>query len=232
MAWLLSCLTLAAPWTIACWAPLSWEFSRQEYWSRLPFTSPVVSRVWVQVWNPFSNSHDRQWGTWFCEVHLPHRVKKLGSVCDNKATKFSGYKGGERKSGEGTEKTVEVLLSHVRLFATPWTVACQAPQSMGFSRKEYWSGLPFPSPGDLANPGIKSRSPALQAASLPCETPYTSTKCCREESKSKWKSTRRYFKYRGAEQGGWERRGWNKSMWRPCKRQKTHRKMLLSTFVY
>ena len=54
-------------------------------------------------------------------------------------------------------------LSRVRLFATPWTVACQAPLSMGFSRQEYWSGLPFPSPGDLPNPGIEPGSPALQA---------------------------------------------------------------------
>ena len=52
-------------------------------------------------------------------------------------------------------------LSHVRLFATPWTVAYQAPQSMRFSRQEYWSGLPFPSPGDLPNPGIKPVSPTL-----------------------------------------------------------------------
>ena len=50
-------------------------------------------------------------------------------------------------------------------FATPWTVAYQAPLSMGFPRQEYWSGLPFPSPGDLSNPGIKPRSPALQADS-------------------------------------------------------------------
>ena len=50
-------------------------------------------------------------------------------------------------------------LSCVQLFATPWTVAYQAPQSMGFSRQEYWSGLPFPSPGDLPDPGIKPRSP-------------------------------------------------------------------------
>ena len=49
---------------------------------------------------------------------------------------------------------------------TPWAVACQAPLSMGFSRQEYWSGLPCPSPGDLPNPGIKLRSPALQADSL------------------------------------------------------------------
>ena len=60
-------------------------------------------------------------------------------------------------------------LSCVQLFATPWTVALQAPLSMEFSRQEYWSGLPFPSPGDLPNPGLKPRSPALQADSLPSE---------------------------------------------------------------
>ena len=58
-------------------------------------------------------------------------------------------------------------LSHVRPFATPWTAAYQAPPSMGFSRQEYWSGMPFPSPGDLPNPGIEPGSPALQGASLP-----------------------------------------------------------------
>ena len=62
-------------------------------------------------------------------------------------------------------------LSRVRLFATPWTVACQAPLSMGFSRQEYWNGLPFPSPGDFLDPGIESGSPALQADSLPSEPP-------------------------------------------------------------
>ena len=52
---------------------------------------------------------------------------------------------------------------------TPWTVACQTPLSIGFSRQEYYSGLPFPSPGDLSDPGIEPRSPALQADSLPTE---------------------------------------------------------------
>ena len=56
--------------------------------------------------------------------------------------------------------------SCVQLFATPWTVAHQAPLSMEFSRQEYWSRLPFPSPGDLPNPGIEPRSPALQADHL------------------------------------------------------------------
>ena len=54
-------------------------------------------------------------------------------------------------------------LSRVQLFATPWTVAYEALPSMGFSRQEYWSGLPSPSPGDLPNPGTEPRSPALQA---------------------------------------------------------------------
>ena len=53
--------------------------------------------------------------------------------------------------------------------ATPWTVACKAPLSMGFSRQEYWSGLPFPLPGHLPDSGIEPRSPALQADSLPTE---------------------------------------------------------------
>ena len=63
------------------------------------------------------------------------------------------------------------LLSRVSLFATPWTVAYQAPPSMGFTRQECWSGLPFPSPGDLTDPGIKPGSPALQADTLPTEPP-------------------------------------------------------------
>jgi len=60
-------------------------------------------------------------------------------------------------------------ITRVWLFATPWTVAYQAPPSMGFSRQEYWSGLPFPSPGYLPHPGIKPGSPALQADALTSE---------------------------------------------------------------
>ena len=60
------------------------------------------------------------------------------------------------------DSTSEVKVSHVQLFAIPWTI-----QSMEFSRPEYWSGQPIPSPGDLPNPGIKPGSPALQADSLP-----------------------------------------------------------------
>ena len=70
------------------------------------------------------------------------------------------------------DKAIKVKsLSCVRLFTTLWTVAHQAPQSMEFSRQEYWSGLPFPSPGDLPNPGIEPGSPTLQADALPSEPP-------------------------------------------------------------
>ena len=62
-------------------------------------------------------------------------------------------------------------LSRVQLFATPQTVAYQVPPSMGFSRQEYWGGLPFPSPGDFPYPGIEPGSPALQADTLPSEPP-------------------------------------------------------------
>ena len=62
-------------------------------------------------------------------------------------------------------------LSRVRLFATPWTVAYQAPLSMGFSNQEYWSGLSFPSPGDLPDPGIEPGSPTFQADVLTSEPP-------------------------------------------------------------
>ena len=69
------------------------------------------------------------------------------------------------------------LLSRVRLFATPWTVAHEASPSMGFSRQEYWSGLSFPSPGDLPNPGTEPRSPVLQADALTSEPPGKPLKC-------------------------------------------------------
>ena len=82
----------------------------------------------------------------------------------------------EFKNTEINKYIVKVnSLSHVRLFATPWTVTYQAHLSMEFSRQEYWSGLPFPSPGDLPDPGIEPRSPALQADPLTSEPVYRGT---------------------------------------------------------
>ena len=74
--------------------------------------------------------------------------------------------------------TFDTSCSRVQLFATPWTAANQAPPSMGFSRQECWSGLPFPSPGDLSNPGIEPGSPTLQADTLPSEPPGRSRYFC------------------------------------------------------
>ena len=72
-------------------------------------------------------------------------------------------------------------LSHVQLFVTSWAVAHQAPLPMDFSRQEYWSGLPFPSPVDLPDPGKERRSPTSQADSLQFEPPGNQdlkTDCC------------------------------------------------------
>ena len=67
----------------------------------------------------------------------------------------------------GLSKSIEPTVDWP--FVTPWTVAYQAPPSVGFSRQEYWSGVPFPSPGDLPDPGIEPKSPGLQADALPSE---------------------------------------------------------------
>ena len=75
----------------------------------------------------------------------------------------------EPSYGKSQMNFLVVFAKSCLTLAPPWTVACQAPLSMGFSRQEYWSELPFPSPGDLPNPGIEPGSPALQADSLPTE---------------------------------------------------------------
>ena len=79
--------------------------------------------------------------------------------------------GGVFTTSSTRERKKVKLLSRVQLFATPWTVAYQAPLSMGFSRQKYWSGLPFPSPGDLPDPGFEPMSAALQADVLLTESP-------------------------------------------------------------
>ena len=72
-------------------------------------------------------------------------------------------------------------LSGVQLFVTPWTIAHQAPPSMGFSRQEYWSGLTFPSPGHLPDPGTELGSPVLQADTLTSELPGKPCKTLRKQ---------------------------------------------------
>ena len=102
---------------------------------------------------------------WKWCTQYPSKFWKLSSVHRTGKGQFSFQS--QRKERKKKVKS----LSHVQLLATPWTVAHQAPPSIGFSRQEYWSGLPFPSPGDLPNPGIETSSPTLQADTLPSEPP-------------------------------------------------------------
>ena len=90
-----------------------------------------------------------------------------------------------------------LLFSHVQLFSSPWTVAHQAPLSIGLSWQEYWSGLPFPPPGDLLDPGIKPMSPlapALAGSSLPLAPPGKPTYANRASIKTPndeiWRASR------------------------------------------
>ena len=87
-------------------------------------------------------------------------------------------------------------LSCARLFATPWTIAHQAPLPMEFSRQEYWSGLPFPSPGELPDAGIKPRSPALQVDALTSEPPG------KTQPRQHIKKQRHYFANKGLSSQG------------------------------
>ena len=123
------------PWPVACQALLSMGFSRQEYWSELPFPSPGdLLEPGIETLSPalqvdsllLSRNSYTKWKV---------KVKSCPTLCD------------------------------------PWTVAHQAPQSMGFSRQEYWSRLLFLSPGNLPDPGIELRSPAFQADALTSEPP-------------------------------------------------------------
>ena len=88
---------------------------------------------------------------------------KMGTIKDRNGMK-------QKQNMLRSESESEVAQSCPTL-CDPWTVAHQAPLSVGLSRQEYWSGLPFPSPGDLPNPGIEPRSPTLQADALTSATP-------------------------------------------------------------
>ena len=112
-----------------------WGFSRQEYWSGLPYPPPG---------------------------NLPNPGIKLGSPALPADFYQLSYQGSLKILHGGGGLFAQSCLT----LATPWSVACQAPLSMGFSRQEYWSGLLFPSAGDLPHPGIEPGSPALQADSL------------------------------------------------------------------
>ena len=117
----------ATPQTAAHQAPPSLGFSRQEHWSGLPFPSPMhESEKWK--WS----------GLVMSDSSRPHGLQPTRLL---RPWDFPG-----KSTGVGKWKLKVKWLSHVRLFTTPWTAAYQAPSSMGFSRQEYWSGFPLPSP--------------------------------------------------------------------------------------
>ena len=141
----------ATPWIVACQALLSIEFSRQEYWSVLPFK--VRQCLFKNLGQNIPSRSCYKWKYFEAGNCLPFlRNRKKAEVA-------------------GVEYAVVYLLSHVQLVGVPWTVAHQALLSVEFSRQEYWSVLPFPSPGELPSPGIEPGSPALQANSLPSKPP-------------------------------------------------------------
>ena len=101
------------------------------------------------------------------QKRLFENVKRVEKM--NKMTRLLKTRGGKTQV---TNIRNKVFVTQLCLtLCNPWTVACQAPLSMGFSRQQYWSGWPFPSPGGLPDSGIKPRSPAPQADSLLSESP-------------------------------------------------------------
>ena len=128
-------------------------FSRQEYWSGVPLPSPIRSSKEDKIFK--CNNDDEDDGS--KQVYSTYHASTVLIILHTTQHPFAkgyGYYNSHLK--------VKVKsLSRVRLFATPQTVAYQAPPSMGFSRQEYWSGLPFPSPGDLPHPGIETGFPSL-----------------------------------------------------------------------
>ena len=148
--------SFATPWTVAHQASLFRGFPRQEDWSRLPFSLPgdlPGDRTPISCISCIAGG--------FFTTESPGKSLILNLYPDVSPSLSWKY----------------AVLSHfsrVRLFAGPWAAhepACQAPRSMEFSRQEYWSGLPFPSPGDLPNPGTEQVSPALSGEFSTTESP-------------------------------------------------------------
>ena len=178
-------------------APPSLGFSRQEHW--ITTNCGEFFKRWE-----YQTSWPASW-----EIYM--QVKKQVRTGNGTKDRFQIRKGVHQGCilspclfnlyAEWVSEWVKSL-SRVWLFATPWTVAHQALPSMGFSKQEYWSGLPFPSPGDLPDPEIKLVSPAFQADALTSEPPGKLVKVCRL----------RHVKCRA----GWST-SWNQDYWEKYK---------------
>ena len=153
----------ATPWTVACHAPPSMGFSRQEYWSGLPYSIPGIFLTQgsdlcrqLPVCHLGNTKRIASQGIWTFGVYAAYCQGFLSVV-----TKTVWLCSFTHELMHRKKKVKVKLLSRVRLFVTPWTVAYQAPPSMGFSRQESWSGVSFPSPEDLPDSGMEPGSPAL-----------------------------------------------------------------------
>ena len=135
-------------WTVARRLLCPQGFSRQEYWRGLPY--PPAEDLPSPGTEPRSPA-----------------LQAVSLLSEPQGSPQRNYKGLKITTCLCFPHLLVQSLSRVRLFVTPWTVARQAPLSMGFPRQECWSGLSFPSPWDLLNPGIKLAPPALQVNSLP-----------------------------------------------------------------
>ena len=144
-----------------------------------------ISKTWILVYQKEYLQCSPSWSLVTQVFNSSVARGKAGKIKVLPEEELGGWDGGGRLPGFGQHLSTNLpgsilyfnniyicvcVLSHfscARLFATLWTLAFQAPLSMGFSRQEYWSGLPRPPPGDLPNPGIELTSPALQADSWP-----------------------------------------------------------------
>ena len=152
--------------------------------------TPLLRSLDADGWGPRSRRNGRslvQWTGTHCLRALRRRapLPMRGQVCSaHTPTSRRGPRASRCRQVKSIQEQIHPTeitklfisceiksFSRVRLFVTPWTVAYQAPPYMEFSRQEYWSGLPFPSPRELPNPGIEPRSPALHADALPSEPP-------------------------------------------------------------
>ena len=142
-----SCPTLCNPWTVACQAPPSIGFSRQEYWSGLPCPPPWdLPEPGIK---PMFLMSPALAGGFFTSTTARFQLKSIVNVLAQSALTKIKWKIQAKTCQLFNKTNLLLLLSHfsrVRLCTTPQTAAHQAPPSLGFSRQEHWSGLPFPSP--------------------------------------------------------------------------------------
>ena len=150
-----------------------------EYLHVLGFSREITNRIYKER-NAFIMSN---WLTWLWRLSCP-KIYRVSEQAENPRElmvlfqlKANRLKIQEELISQFKSMCVGELscFSCVQLFAAPWTIVCQGPLSMEFSKQEYWSGLPFPSPGDLPNPGIKPdsvASPALASGFLTISTPW------------------------------------------------------------